>query len=86
MLENRKYVIINTSEVSSINFSYVHESSANTLRYNKAGTKTFVKFDGEAPTWEDKDGNTIDFFNGKTTYTHSEILQELNKSEWIIED
>lgn len=76
MNENRKYVIITASEVSSVDFSQVLETSASTLRYNNAGTKTFVKFEGDTPS----------FLNGKTQYTHDEILTELNKSEWVIED
>ncbi len=76
MFENRKYVIINSSDVSSIDFEKVIEISETSLRYNKAGNKTFVKFEGDTP----------EFLSGKTQYTHSEILQELNKSEWIIED
>ena len=76
MLENRKYVIINESDVSSIDFALVIENNESSLRYNNTGTKTFVKFEGDTP----------EFLSGKTQYTHSEILQELNKSEWIIED
>ena len=75
-MNNKKYIIITNAEVASVDFSQVLETSANTLRYNNAGTKTFVKFDGNTPS----------FLNGKTQYTHSEILAELSKSEWIIED
>ena len=75
-MNNRKYTIITKEEVSSVDFSQVLETSANTLRYNNDGTKTFVKFEGDTPS----------FLNGKTQYTHSEILAELSKSEWIIED
>ena len=73
MFENRKYVIINASEVSNIDFSQVIERDTDNLRYNNAGTKTFVKFEGSTPS----------FLNGKTQYSYSEILTELNKSEWI---
>jgi hypothetical protein len=76
MFENRKYVIINASDVSSIDFEKVIERNESSLRYNNAGDKTFVKFEGDTP----------EFLSDKTQYTHSEILQELNKSEWIIED
>lgn len=71
---SRKYVIINADEVSSVDFSQVFETSAETLRYNvdPAGTKTFVKFDGSCP----------DFLEGKTQYTHSEILAILATDEW----
>ena len=71
-MNNRKYTIITKEEVASVDFSQVLETSANTLRYNNAGTKTFVKFDGNTPS----------FLNGKTQYTHDEILIELSKSDW----
>jgi hypothetical protein len=69
----RKYVIISASDVASVDFSQVDETSAQTLRYNRpAGTKTFVKFDGSTP----------DFLEGKTQYTHSEIMTILATEEW----
>ena len=71
-MSNRKYIIITKDEVTSVDFSQVLETSANTLRYNNAGTKTFVKFEGNTPS----------FLNGKTQYTHTEMLTELGKSEW----
>ena len=73
----KTYVIINANEVSSINFSEVLETSANTLRYNNNSTKTFVKYKGDQPS----------FLNGKTTYTESEIKALLNdeQGEWYRE-
>ena len=73
----KKYVIINSSDVSSVDFSQVLETSANTLRYNNDDTKTFVKFEGDTPA----------FLDGKTQYTHSEILAILNNvdGEWYTE-
>ena len=73
--ENRKYVIINTSETGSIDFSQVNETSANTLRYNLSGSQTVVKFDGDTPS----------FLSGKTSYTHSEILTVLAGTDWTEE-
>ena len=75
-MNNKKYIIITKDEVASVDFSQVDETSVNTLRYNNDGTKTLVKFEGATPS----------FLNGKTQYTHDEILAELSKSEWIIED
>ena len=72
MYENRKYIIIDKDDVSSVDFTQVIETSADTLRYNRGETKTFVKFEGNTPS----------FLVGKTAYTYSEILQELNKDEW----
>ena len=46
----RTYVIINSSDVSSVDFSKVSETSADTLRYSLDGTKTFVKFEGDTLT------------------------------------
>ena len=68
----RNYVIIDASEVSSVDFNQVLETSADTLRYNVAGTQTFVKFEGDTPS----------FLEGKTAYTHSEILTILSGSDW----
>lgn len=68
----RNYVIINKSEVANIDFSKVKETSAETLRYSIDDTKTFVKFEGDAPT----------FLSGKQQYTHSQILEILTGEEW----
>ena len=70
--ENRKYVIINTSETGSIDFSQVNETSVDTLRFNLSGSQTFVKFDGETPS----------FLDGKTQYSHSEIRSILAGEDW----
>tara|TARA_R110000823_G_scaffold262821_1_gene383407 strand:+ start:818 stop:1060 length:243 start_codon:yes stop_codon:yes gene_type:complete len=72
---NYIYVIINASEVSSIDFSKIKETSSDTLRYSNDTSKTFVRFEG----------NTPDFLNGKTQYTHEEILVLLNNSDngWV---
>ena len=71
-----KYVIINTSEVSSVDFSQVVETSEDTLRYSLDESKTFVKFDGNTPS----------FLNGKTLYTYSEIITVLDGSDWYEEE
>ena len=72
MYENRKYVIIEASEVSSVDFSQVMQTSADTLRYNLAGTQALLKFEGDTPS----------FLEGKTQHTHSEILDILGGEDW----
>jgi len=74
MFENRKWVIIDKDEVSSVDFSKVLETSADTLRYSNDGNKTFVKYEGSQPS----------FLSGKTEYNHSQILAILNDEdgEW----
>ena len=74
MFENRKYVIIGRDDVSSVDFTKVLETSADTLRYSTDGNKTFVKYEGSKPS----------FLTGKTVYSHSQILAILNADdgEW----
>jgi len=69
---SKKYVIIETSEVDSVNFNEVIETVAQYLRYSIDGNKTFVKYEGDQPS----------FLSGKTEYTHSEILAILATDEW----
>jgi len=70
----RKYVIITSEEVSSVDFTKVEETSADTLRWNNDKTKTFVKYEGYKPTC----------LHGKTAYTYAQILTTLNveNGEW----
>ena len=42
---NRRWLVIPATEVTSINFSQVLESSADTLRYSIDGTETFIKYE-----------------------------------------
>ena len=70
---SRKYVIINADEVASVNFDQVLESNPETVRYSTDGSKTFVKFDTDT---------TPSFLDGKTQYSHSEILAILATDEW----
>ena len=74
----RKYVIITASEVSSVDFSQVLETSSDTLRYNLDESKTFVKFDGATPS----------FLDGKTQHTYAEIKTILTDEAqgWHIAD
>ena len=68
----RNYVIIEASEVPSVDFNQVLEASADALIYSLDGTKTIVKYEGDQPS----------FLSGKTEYTHSEILAILSGPEW----
>jgi hypothetical protein len=66
------YIILEATEVSSINFNEIIEDNIDTLRYSVDGTKTIVKFKGTTP----------DFLAGKKKYTHEEILIIVGTSEW----
>ena len=76
MYENRKYVIFNTSETGSIDFSQVMETSVNTLRLNISGSQTVVKYEGSQPS------SVAGLSSKSNEYTHTQILNVLTGSEW----
>jgi hypothetical protein len=73
---NRKYVIFDVSELSKINFSEVFETSAETVRKSVDGTKTFVKWEGNTPTFMEE------ITSKSKEYTHDEILEILAGEDW----
>lgn len=74
--EDRVYVIFNVSELNTIDFNEVLETSIDTVRKSIDETKTFVKFNGTMPS-------TVSSLTTKEgPYTHSEILVILATSEW----
>ena len=70
MFENRKWVIVNVSDITDEMITNSIQSSLDTLRKSLDNTKAILKWDGDTPSC----------FNGLTTYTHSEILTELAKN------
>ena len=74
------YVILDTTEItdedSVIDFSQLLNRNAGMLRYSVDKSKALVKYNGDQPS----------FLNGKTTYTHAEILVEMAKSAWVKEE
>ena len=72
----KNYVIIDASEVSSVDFNQVLQTSADTLRYSLDGSKALLKYEGTQPF----------FLLGKTEYTHEEILSILSGPEWTSEE
>jgi len=69
---NRKWVIVNVSDITDEMIVSAIQSSINTLRKSLDGSKAILKFEGDTPSC----------FDGLTTYNHSEILTELAKSDW----
>ena len=76
MYENRQYAIFSLTELNSIDFSLVCETSADTLRKSVDETKSFIKWDGDQPEFV----NTLETLEGPYTYT--EILEILSTPEW----
>lgn len=72
----RTYVIIDASEVANVDFDQVLQADADKLRYSLDGTKTFVKFEGDTPS----------FLIGEPQYDHAEILNILSGPEWSSSD
>ena len=72
---NRKWVIVNVSDITDEMIASAIQSSMDTLRKTLDGSKAILKFEG----------NTPNCFDGLTTYNHSEILTELAKSDWTEE-
>lgn len=75
-IENRRWVIFDTSETGSIDYSQVMQTSSETLRLNISGSKTFVKYEGTQPS------SVASLTTKSEEYTHSEILNVLTGSEW----
>ena len=74
---NRRWVIFNTSETGSIDFSQVMQTSTGSLRLNLSGSQTFVKYEGSMPS-------SVSSLSSKSEeYSHSAILNILTGSEWF---
>jgi hypothetical protein len=77
MFETRQFMIFSISELSSIDFTQVLETSAETVRKSVDGTRTFVKWDGEsAPEC------VTNLTTKEGPYTYNEILEIMSTSEW----
>ena len=77
--EHRQFVIFDVSEISSIDFTQVLETSADTVRTSVDGTKTFVKWDTETVP------SCVETLTTKSIYyTYEEILTILATPEWSL--
>jgi hypothetical protein len=66
------YVIINKSEVSSLDFDTVLNTNSELLRYSLDGSQAIVKYEGTQP---------FDLL-GKTEYTEESIKDVVSGLEW----
>ena len=76
MYEQRNFAIFSLTEIEKIDFSQVLETSAETLRVSTDDTKSFVKWDGEAPEFV----STLETLEGP--YTYEEMVSILGGEEW----
>jgi hypothetical protein len=73
---NRRFVIFNVSELSTIDFNQVDETSADTVRKSVDGLETFVKFELPTPS------SVTALTTKSQEYTYDEILVILATSSW----
>jgi hypothetical protein len=70
------YIIFDVTELSTIDFDQVLETSINTVIYNVADTQTIVKYIGEMPS-------SVQALTTKEgPYSYTEIKNILTGSEW----
>lgn len=72
----REFMIFNVSEINTIDFTQVEETSSDTVRKSVDNTKTFVKWDGTIPTC------VLNLTTKEGPYTYEEILTILSTSFW----
>lgn len=73
---NRRFVIFNVSELPSIDFNQVYETSTDTVRKSLDELETFVKFDLPTPS------SVVALTTKSQEYDYDEILVILSTPEW----
>jgi len=79
LYKTRKYLIFPVTELDKVDFTQIKETSINTLSKSLDETKTFIKWDGEAPSFINELNNV------EGPYTHDEILTILSTEQWVIQ-
>lgn len=75
-MNNRTYVIVDTSEVSGFDFDQLIDIDESYSRKSLDGSKILARYEGDQPS----------FLSGKQEYTHSEILAILATDEWTSDE
>tara|TARA_R100000808_G_C2143363_1_gene151143 strand:- start:771 stop:1004 length:234 start_codon:yes stop_codon:yes gene_type:complete len=75
---SRKYIIINTSELDSLDFNQLKTTSKNTARRNVDNSQAIVSYEGTTPS----------ALVGKTEYTNNQLCVIVNNIDngWFEED
>ena len=77
---SRTYLVIKTSELGTVDFSQVLETSTNTVRRSLDGTKTFIKWEGDQPAFVSNLTGT------EGPYTNAELRAILDTDVWTEPD
>jgi len=77
-MNNKKYIILNVSELDSLDYNELSTTSKNTARQNLAGDKAVVSYEGITPS----------ALAGKTEYTNAQINTILDdiSNGWYVEE
>ncbi len=73
---NRRYMILNLTEIGSVDFNQIIQKNVDDLRLSLNGLLTVVKWDGDTPS----SVNSLTTKQGP--YTHNEILGIMGNSDW----
>lgn len=72
------HIIFNVSEIDKINFNEIQENSINELRKSIDGTKTFVKWEGNTPSF------VQNLITKEGPYNYYRFISILRTSEWTL--
>lgn len=75
--EHRNYMIFNVSELGSVDFNEVLETSQDTVRKSIDETKTFVKWEGEKIP-----SSVASLITKQGPHNHNGMLKILSSTEW----
>lgn len=78
MNNNQQYIIVNTSQISAINFEQVLENSPETLRYSVDKSLTFLNWYGSMPS----SITNIPSQYKQGPFTSEEIIAILSTATW----
>ena len=78
--EHRNFMIFNVSELDTIDFTQVLETSQDTVRRSVDGTRTFVKWNGDTPS------SVAALTTKEGPYNYEGILTILAGPDWTPED
>jgi hypothetical protein len=73
---NRRYMIIDLSEIGSVDFNQIIQKNIDYLRVSLDGLLTVVKWDGETPS------SVSSLSTKQGPYTHDQIITIMGSSDW----
>ena len=77
MFENLKYIIFDMSEIDKIDFTQVKEDNVDTLMVSVDGTKSFIHWDGDEPSF------VATLETKSQYYTNDEMIAITRTPEWL---